>query len=104
MTTATQTPLAQAPLAQNPVTETKCRTISDADVKRFFIGKHVTGCAVCGHYEWRVESDLKDIPCHRVSGPSEGQLDIVVTVCQNCGIIGLYDRAILGKWLDCHSR
>lgn len=70
--------------------------ISIADIQRFFAGKHITGCPVCGHHGWRLDEASGGATAASVNERC------IVVVCQNCGFVGFHQREIIARWLNCH--
>ena len=82
------------------------RTITAAEIKSFIVGKRITGCVVCNHYDWRIKDDATALQC-QCSGRSSTQasqteVGIIILVCQNCGALEFHDRTVIASWLDCH--
>jgi predicted nucleic-acid-binding Zn-ribbon protein len=84
--------------------ENSTSTISKAELDRFFMSKHVTGCPVCGRFQPLGEVDECVVNCQRIS-PTEaldGSMTVLVITCDNCGVIQFYDHGIIAEWLQCH--
>lgn len=82
------------------------REITTAEVKRFLAGMHIRACAVCGHHGWRVEEEATSMSCRHACSdekPREIPINVIVVVCQHCGLIELHDRSVIAHWLDCHQ-
>ena len=96
--------LIRNPLMVDEMTETSRSTITKAELDRFFLSKHVTGCAVCGRFQPLGEVDERVVNCQPISSADalSGPMTVLVIACKNCGAIQLYDQGVIAEWLQCH--
>lgn len=84
-------------------TDLASRPLAARDVQRFISRKHITGCAVCSHYNWQINEDVTGLQCGCESDPKGKRMNVIILTCQNCGALEFHDRGVIQRWLACHN-
>ena len=86
-------------------TTTAKKALSKADIDRFFLGKRIIACGVCGRFQSPCDVDVHSLNCQRVScaDNSSEPVSVLMMVCRNCGAIQFHDRGVIADWLENHS-